>query len=168
MKIGLTWKHHVWVSIKETDSMVVNPSPQLYDMVSGEVIVPFEPLSLCQVTLYGNYSRGPPTHAKQKQSSMNGSLRQTNGRMHIKKSVLQKSLFHSSRYSKPSVSVDTRNVTDSLMPTWTSSDSLNYIDFSFSAAGLWNQLPDHLRTSSDLSTFKSSLETHFFHCCFIS
>ena len=44
--------------------------------------------------------------------------------------------------------------------------SYGFRSFTYSAASLWNQLPDHLRTCSDLSTFKRLLKTHFFCSAF--
>ena len=41
-----------------------------------------------------------------------------------------------------------------------------YRSFNYSAAYLWNKLPDSVRTCSKLSTFKRTLKTHIFSCLY--
>lgn len=41
-----------------------------------------------------------------------------------------------------------------------------YRSLEYAAPYLWNQLPDHIRMCTELSTFKSSLKTHLFTCAF--
>ena len=41
-----------------------------------------------------------------------------------------------------------------------------YRSLNYSAAYLWNKLPDGVRTCSELSTFKRTLKTHLFACAF--
>ena len=41
-----------------------------------------------------------------------------------------------------------------------------YRSFEYTAASLWNQLPDNILTCTELSTFKCSLKTYFFSCCY--
>ena len=52
----------------------------------------------------------------------------------------------------------------SLLHIWYRPDTINYGEgaFAFAAPKLWNAIPEYIKSTSSLSTFKTALKTYFF------